>query len=301
MMDRFKLMQTYVAVVRCGSYTRAAKGLDITRAMVSRRIQDLESLLNVKLLNRSTRQLAMTGVGSDYYGSCVNMLEQMQAIEERLLDRRKTLRGSLRILSSKTFGQTMLAPLVADFCKEYPRVSVRVRLRDMAPHGMDLISEGFDLAVRTLPIRDSSLVVQEVVALPLVLVASPEYLKARGEPRTADDLVQHNCLDPSGNPHYVWELRGPDGVLESARVTGTPQVNSSTVIREAAVKGLGIAMLREYLVVDHLKSGALVRILRDHSVAARMLCIVYQKDRYLPLCTRKFIDFLTRRIKDTFQ
>lgn len=297
-MDRFRLMETYVTVVKLESYTRAAHELGVTRAMVSKRIQDLEGMLGAKLLNRNTHRLSVTPTGADYYDSCTAMLTELHALEERIQARRATPRGEIRILSTKTFGEMMLGPAVAGFCSLYPTITVHITLRDrdMAPNGMDLVSGGFDLAVRTLPVGDSSLIARPLIGLPRVLVASPHYLARCGVPRTPAQLAKHNCLDPSGSAHYTWEFAGPAG-RASIPVSGSPRANSSAVIRQAAVKGLGIAMLSEYVVADHLHDGTLVRILEDHAIAERKLYVVYQKDRYQPMRIRIFINHLTACLK----
>jgi DNA-binding transcriptional LysR family regulator len=297
-MDRLKLMETYATVVRLGSYTRAAQELGVTRAMVSKRIQDLEAGLSVKLLNRNTHRLSPTMAGADYYENCVTLLTEMNALEERMQAKRKVPRGEISILSSKTFSETMLGPIVADFCRGHPGISVRIALRDRdaTPQGMDVITGGFDLAIRTLPGRDSALVARPIVGLPRVLVAAPEYLAQNGTPRAPADLARHSCLDPSGASHSNWNFRGPKG-RAAVRISGTVRANSSVVVRQAALAGLGIALLREYLVMDDIAQGTLVRVLDDHAIDERTLYVVYQKDRFQPARVRLFIDYFTARMK----
>lgn len=297
-MDRLKLMETYATVVKLGSYTRAAKELGVTRAMVSKRIQDLEAALNVKLLNRNTHRLSPTMTGTDYYENCVSLLADMHALEERMQAKRAVPRGEIKILSSKTFSETMLGPIVAEFCRLHPGISVHVALRDRdtAPQGMDVVTGGFDLAIRTLPGRDSALVARPIVGLPRVLVAAPDYLAQHGTPRTPADLARHSCLDPSGAAHSTWSFQGPKG-RSVMRISGTLRANSSIVVRHAALSGLGIAILREYLVADSLNDGTLVRVLEDHAIDERTLYVVYQKDRYQPARVRLFIDYFTGRMK----
>ena len=298
-MDRLKLMETYATVVKLGSYTRAAKQLGVTRAMVSKRIQDLEAALNVKLLNRNTHRLSPTMTGTDYYENCVSLLAEMNALEERMQAKRAVPRGAIKILSSKTFSETMLGPIVSEFCRHHPGISVHIALRDRdtSPHGMDLVTGGFDLAIRTLPARDSALVARPIVGLPRVLVAAPEYLAQHGAPRTPADLAKHSCLDPSGAAHSTWSFQGPKGRI-AVRIAGTLRANSSIVVRHAALGGLGIAILRAYLVVDSLGDGRLVQVLGDYAIDERTLYVVYQKDRYQPARVRLFIDYFTRRMKD---
>lgn len=297
-MDRLRLMETYTAVVRLGSFTRAAAELGVTRAMISRRIQDLEAALSVRLLNRDTHRLSVTAAGADYYQSSLALLAEMQALEERMQSKRASPRGEIKVLSTKTFSETVLGPIVAEFCTEHPNISVQITLRDRdtAPRGMDIVSGGFDLAIRTLPVRDSSLVARPIVGLPRVVVASPGYLARSGQPETPAELSRHNCLDPSGAPHATWGFVGPGGQT-AIRVTGTLRANSSLVVRDAALKGLGIAILREYLVIGDLNDGALVKVLDEYAIDERTLYVVYQKDRYRPIRVKLFVDYLTERMK----
>jgi DNA-binding transcriptional LysR family regulator len=298
-MDRLKLMETYATVVKLGSYTRAAKELGVTRAMVSKRIQDLEAGLSVKLLNRNTHRLSPTMAGNDYYANCVTLLAEMNALEERMQAKRKVPRGEIKILSSKTFSETMLGPIVAEFCRLNPGISVHIALRDRdaSPQGMDVVTGGFDLAIRTLPARDSALVARPIIGLPRVLVAAPDYLARHGTPRTPGDLTGHSCLDPSGASHSTWSFDGPKGRM-AARITGTVRANSSIVVRHAALSGLGIAILRAYLVAGNLADGTLVRVLEDYAIGERTLYVVYQKDRVQPARVRLFIDYFTGRMKE---
>jgi DNA-binding transcriptional LysR family regulator len=297
-MDRLKLMETYAVVVKLGSYTRAAQELGVTRAMVSKRIQDLEAALNVKLLNRNTHRLSPTMTGTDYYENCVSLLADMHALEERMQAKRAVPRGEIKILSSKTFSETMLGPIVADFCRLHSGISIHIALRDRdtAPHGMDVVNGGFDLAIRTLPGRDSALIARPIVGLPRVLVASPDYLAQHGAPRAPADLARHSCLDPSGAAHSTWSFQGPKG-RSAVRVAGTIRSNSSIVVRHAVLSGLGIAILREYLVAEAIGVGTLVRVLDGYAIDERTLYVVYQKDRYQPARVRLFIDYFTGRMK----
>lgn len=300
-MDRLKLMETYAAVVKNGSYTRAARELGVTRAMVSKRVQDLEEILDTKLLHRNTHGLSTTGVGQDYFESAIELLRQLGDIEERVQSKRGAPRGDLKVLSSKTFGETILGPIIAEFCQLYPTISVQVTLADREPvsRGLDLVGGGFDIAVRTLPVRDSSLIAKAITGLPRVLVASPGYLERHGAPARPEDLARHNCLDPSGMAQYGWDFRGKNGRgKQTVRVTGAPRANSSFVVRDAALAGLGVAILRKYLILDDIASGALVPVLADHVLDERTLYVIYQKDRRLPLRMRIFIDYLSKRVKD---
>lgn len=296
-MDRFKLMETYISVVQLGSYTRAAKELGVTRAMVSKRLQELEAKLGIKLLNRNTRRLSPTGAGQDYFDTCLNILATVQAAEERLIARRGGARGELKILCSKTFGEVVLTPIIADFCSLYPAISVQVILADMRPDSNEIVSRGFDLAIRTLPVRNSEVVARAIANMPRVLVASPAYLERHGIPRAPEDLMTHNCLDPRGAWNFTWDFIGAKG-RQTLRLRGSPAANSSTMVRRAALAGLGIAMMRRYLVADYLADRSLTAVLDSLQLGEDKLYVVYQKDRYQPARMRLFVDYLAARVHE---
>ena len=295
-MDRFRLMETYVAVAKRGSYTQAAKDLGLTRAMVSKRVSDLESALGIRLLNRNAHRVSTTAAGLDYLASCVSLLDQVSRIEDQLVDKHAAPQGELKILASKTLGDLVLAPIVGEFCAEYPKINVRLLLRDMAPHGMDLISEGFDIALRTLPVSNSSLIAKPIVRLRRALVASPAYLARAGKPGAPEDLANHNCLHPNDSLRATWKFTTKAGKLSIA-VSGRPQANSSAVVRHAALSGLGIALLSEFIIAEDLARGALVKVLPEAMTDHRMLYCVYQKDQHQPFRVKAFLDHVTRRMK----
>lgn len=298
-MDRLTLMETFATVVRLGNYSQAAKELGVTRALVSRRIQDLEAVLKVKLLNRNTHQLSLTGIGTDYYERCTSLLGELRALEESMQETHDKPHGELKLLAPKTFGEAILAPIVAMFCRDHPTISVNVTLgdTDVSPYGMDLIAGGFDLAIRTLPARDSSLIARPFPPLPRILVASPDYLEKKGMPRSPADLAKFNCMDPSGAEFFNWTLKGPTGPV-AVRVSGLPRSNSSMILRQATLQGLGIAVLRQYLVIDDLRRGALVQLLPAWQIDERKLYFIYQKDRHQPISVKTFIDYTIERVKD---
>ncbi len=296
-MDRLKLMETYVSVVGLQSYTKAARELGVTRAMVSKRIKDLELSLKVRLLNRNTQRLSLTEAGSDYYQNCVSFLGELRAIEDSLLAKRSAARGDIKILCSKTFGETTLAPIVGDFCRDYPEIKILLTLKDMGPDENDLVSRGFDMSIRTQPIDDSTLLARGLCAIPRVLVATADYLERSGSPTVPEDLVAHNCLNPDGAVAYDWAFDGPNG-RRVVRVKGSLRANSSIVIRHAARKGVGIAILSKYLVTEDLRRGTLVRVLGEYAIPSRMLYVVYPKDRYQPQRIKIFIGFLKTRMKE---
>lgn len=298
-MDIVKLMESYTAVVKLRSFTRAAREVGATRAMISKRIKMLESNLSVKLLNRNTHGLSVTAAGADYYEQCVSLLSSLRALNDRMSEKRATPRGHLRLLSTKTFSETVLGPIVSEFCAIYPDVSVQITLidRDTESYGTHLIAGGYDMGILTFPVANSAFVARQIGVLPHVLVASPKYLARCGVPVTPGNLIHHNCLDPSGAHFSNWEFHGSEGAT-TVRVTGSLRTNGTLIIRHAAIEGLGIAMLREYLVARELEQGTLVRVLESYAMEDRKIYMVYQKDSYQPTRMKIFADHLTRRMKD---
>jgi DNA-binding transcriptional LysR family regulator len=291
-MDRFKLMETFVTVVQERSYTRAAGRLGVTRAMVSRRMQDLEGHLGVRLLHRDPHGVTVSSIGSDYFESCREVLRRVWSAEEFARSEVGTPRGDLKIVSTKTIGETVVAPLIAKFCVLYPDIKVEMKL---AEGRLDYGERGYDVAIGSLPAAESNLTVRSIINLPRLLVASPQYISTHGTPRTPKDLPAHNCLDPTGAEHNTWRFRGKKG-FKNVRVSGNPRCNTSTLIRHAALQGLGIAIVREYLVADDMKNGALVQVLPDFELDKHALYAIFPTDARLPMRVRVFVDFLVESL-----
>jgi len=297
-MDRFKLMETYESVVRLGGYTPAAKELGVTRAMVSKRIFELERVLKVKLINRTTQRIGTTTAGVDYYNSCASVLANIRSVEERLVARGRDAKGELRILSSKTFGEIVLAPLLTRFCADYPGIRPNLVLRDLGCDEQDLISRGFDLSVRPQDrMKTASLIAKPIASLPRTLVAAPTYIDRCGTPATPPELSRHNCLNRNGENHHDWEFLAPRGRV-MVRVSGTFQSSSNEVIRHAVLRGFGIGLFGEYVVEADIHAGRLVRVLDSYALPERVLYVFYQKDRYQPLRVRLFISYLAAQMKE---
>lgn len=296
-MDRFKLMATYESVVRLGSFTAAAHELGVTRAMVSKRILELERVLDVRLLNRTTQKIGTTAEGADYYESCLSIVTDIRAIEERLVARHNDAKGELRILSSKTLGEIILAPILARFCSDYPEIQPHLILRNSGSEEQDLVSRGFDLSIRPQDVKVSFLVAKPIISLPRVIVAAPSYIERHGMPTTPQDLVHHNCLTPHGESDDDWQFIGPDGSI-NVHVSGTFKSTSNTVIKHAALRGVGTALLGRYVIESDIRAGRLMTLLNGYTVPPRMLHVVYQRGGKLPQRTKLFIDFLSKHIKD---
>ena len=289
-MDRMTSMATFVKVVESGGFSAAARTLSMSPSMVTAHVQSLEERLGVRLLNRSTRRVSLTEVGHAYYERCLQILAEADDADQIAQALQSTPRGTLRLNTSIAIPP-LLAPVVAEFVALYPEVSVNLTMSDRM---IDLLEEGFDLAVRNMSVPDSSLVVRRVATYRFVVCGAPGYLAARGIPRQPADLSRHNCLVYShsawGNE---WRFAGPDGE-QSVTVEGNLQANSDNALRLAAVHGQGLALAPSFLLLDEIKSGRLVPVLTEFLQAEHAINAIYPHRHHLPAKVRSFIDLLVK-------
>ena len=289
-MDRMTSMATFVKVVESGGFSAAARTLSMSPSMVTAHVQSLEERLGVRLLNRSTRRVSLTEVGHAYYERCLQILAEADDADQIAQALQSTPRGTLRLNTSIAIPP-LLAPVVAEFVALYPEVSVNLTMSDRM---IDLVEEGFDLAVRNMSVPDSSLVVRRVATYRFVVCGAPGYLAARGIPGQPADLSQHNCLVYShsawGNE---WRFAGPDGE-QSVTVEGNLQANSDNALRLAAVHGQGLALAPSFLLLDEIKSGRLVPVLTEFLQAEHAINAIYPHRHHLPAKVRSFIDLLVK-------
>jgi DNA-binding transcriptional LysR family regulator len=289
MADAFSEMAVFAKVVSTGSLSAAARELGLSPAMVSRRLAGLEARLGVRLVNRTTRSLHLTDEGASYYESCARVLADIEHANTAVSAGRNEPQGTLRVALPAAFGNQYVAPLVPEFAARYPAVQLALSLSDRT---VNLLEEGFDLAVRIAALTDSSVAARKLAPNRRVVCASPDYLRRHGTPRTPEELAEHNCLlasDFSGK----WEYKGPDGRAGAVRVAGRYVCDNWEVLREWALAGLGIALKSTWDVRRHLESGALVSLLPGYSFDTDVaIYAVYPHRRHLPAKTRAFIDFL---------
>jgi DNA-binding transcriptional LysR family regulator len=291
-MDKFQGMQLFTRVVDAGSFTAAAEGLGISRALASKLIQNLEDSLGVRLLNRTTRRISLTDAGRNYYLRVSEILSQLAEAEAEAAELQVEPRGRMRVSAPISFSVLHLAPALSDFQKRYPRVELELELSDRV---VDLVDEGFDLAIRIGKLADSSLIARRIAPACLLMVASPDYLKRAGTPRQPSDLATHNFMI------YTLATRRDEVVLErdgesmATRIHGDLLVNNGDFIAAAAVQGHGISVLPTFIITEQLRRGELVRVLESWSVPSIAIHAVYAQTRSLPAKTRALIDFLVDR------
>lgn len=293
-MDRFRTMESFVRVVRAGSFTTAASQLGLSRALVSRHVGELETRLGVRLLNRSTRSLSLTDEGTSYLEFCERVFRDIESNERAMVRTKLEPAGTLKVLAPKSFGTAHLSDAVIAFAKTQPRLRVSLLLENTPYRGTyDFSERGLDVVLCFSTMRGSSLVEQEIATLGWMACASPDYLARAGEPQTPADLSEHACLvhvDTAPNDS-IWRFEGPKGPVP-VKVRGAFFSNSAAALSKAAAAGLGVTVIPGYAVRDHIADGTLVPILPRYRVAPRPLLAVYPRTPSVPRKLQAFVEFL---------
>jgi len=292
-MDRLAAMKVFAEVARCGSFTAAAEHLDMSRVMVTRHVAALESWLETRLLQRSTRRISLTEAGEVFLTQSRQMLELSADMLERSGERDRAPRGQLRVTTSMSFGMAHLAAATAEYLTLYPEVSVDLLMIDRA---VNLIEDRVDLAVRISGELDPNLVARRIAPCHSVVCASPAYVARHGAPQRPADLAQHNCLTYSRFGKSEWRFRA-GGNETSVPVGGNLSANEATVLTQAARTDAGIALQPTYLVGPLIRSGELIRLLPDWQPPDLTIWGVYLSRQHVPATLRTLLDFLVRRFE----
>jgi len=295
-MDRLLGMEVFVRVVDCGSFAEAARALNLSRAMVSKHIQSLEDRLGVRLLNRTTRRLSLTEIGTAYYERAQTVLYDVEEAERVIGDLHIGARGTLKINAPMSFGIRHLTPALCDFHRDFPQIHVDLTLNDRY---VDLIEEGYDVAIRIGKLTDSALIARKLAPCRIILCAAPRYLAAQGTPQRPDDLAHHNSLiyTLTQKPGEI-TLQHLDGSTELAQMRGSISANNGDVLHHMAVEGAGIVALPSFIIGPSLHSGALVPVLPHYQIPPLAIHAVYPHARYLTTKVRMLIDYLVARYQD---
>ncbi|MBK6595373.1 MAG: LysR family transcriptional regulator [Burkholderiales bacterium] len=289
-MDQFRQMEAFVAVVQAGSFVQAAQRLDTSKAVVSRLIMELETALGTRLMQRTTRRLSLTDAGSDYFGRCRQILDDLADANAAASQGTVQVSGRLKINAPLTFGNLHLAPLWGEFLKLYPQVELDISLTDRL---VDLVEEGYDLAVRISSQADSSLVSRTLAHDQMVVCASPHYLRQAPPITSLQDLARHSVMA------YSWWSGGDVWQLEDAlgghhQVTTHPRLhaNSGDTCRAAALADQGVIFQPAFLVGDDIRQGRLMRLLPDLHGPRIAIHAIYPSRKHLPGKVRAMVDFL---------
>src|SRR5947209_7611227 len=290
-MTDFDDILAFTRVVELASYTKAARRLGISKSMVSRRVARLEGKLGTRLLVRSTRGLTPTEAGRAFAARAGRAFAELQEAETEVKESERDPSGVLRIAAPLSFGILHLGPALAEFAQQYPRISISVSCSDRF---VDLVEDGFDVAVRIGVLKDSSLVARKLSPIRALLAASPDYLARHGRPATPRALLQHRCLTYSGaGSEEQWRFR-VGGRWQAIKPAGLFRADNGEALRDAAVAGLGITALPSFILSPALESGALEPILTHFAVPERGLYVLRHAGPP-PLRLRLLIDFLAAR------
>ncbi len=292
-MDRYLEMQTFCAVVDAGSFVRAAEALGLSKAAVSRYVGDLEARLGVRLLHRTTRRLSLTEEGEVFVARCRDLLAGVEEAEAELGSRSAAARGLLRVNAPVTFGILHLAPLWGPFRALHPQVRLDVTLSDRV---VDLVEEGYDLAIRIATLPSSTLVSRHLASTRVVLCASPQYLAARGTPRHPLELAGHTIIGYtywSGGDE--WQFDGPDGRV-GVRTAPCMTTNSGDTCRAMALAHQGVILQPTFLVGEDLAAGRLVELMPEYRSIELGIYAIYPTRKHVAPKVRALIDFLVQRL-----
>jgi DNA-binding transcriptional LysR family regulator len=290
-MDRLTSLTAFVQVVDSGGFSAAGRHLNMSTTMVSNHVQALEDRLGARLLNRTTRKVSLTEVGKAYYDRCTQILTDLEQADEVAGALQSTPRGTLRVYTA-THIVPFIAAAVAEFLLAHPEVKVDLT---MGERTIDLIDEGFDLAIRLAPPPDSSLIVRSLATWRHVLCCSPDYLETHGPLQQLSELASHNCVRHVLYPYQDdWHFVDRKGAPASVRISGNLVTNSGEALRVAALQSVGICLAAGFLVADDLKTGRLVRLLPDYRPVEFAMNAVYPHRHHLTAKVRIFIDLLAR-------
>lgn len=296
-MDRLRALEVFVEVVRKEGFARAADALDTSPANVTRYISDLESHLQTRLLNRSSRKMSLTPSGEALYERARSILEEVQEAEAIVSSAAVHPRGVLRINAPLSFGVQHLAALWPKFLQQHPDVQLDIALIDRV---VDIVEEGYDMAIRISRAGSASNVARKLATSRNVLCAAPAYLARRGTPQAPAELAQHDCIVYTYNPTGdEWQLSDAAGKPHPVKVRGTLHTNNGDTARAAALGGLGIIWQPTFLIGADLAAGRLLPLLPDYRMPDIDILAVYPSRRHLSAKVRAMVDFLVQEFAGT--
>ncbi len=291
-MDKLSSMQIFVRVVEKGGFSAAAEVSGISPTMAGKHVRQLEEQLGVRLLNRTTRRQSLTEIGQHYFERCKQALLEIEAADASVKEMQLVPRGVLRVTAPVTFGSLMLTDVIAEYLSQYPEVELDLSLNDRA---VDLIEEGFEVAIRIGDLPDSSLIARPLQPYRVVVCAAPAYLEKYGTPQIPAHLRDHNCLY---FVHVVsnnrWQFFGPAG-KEVIEVCGSFRANNGWALRTAALNGIGIIMQPEALLAEEIASGRLVRLLENYELSHRAMHVLIPSNRKTTPKLKTFVQFVLER------
>ncbi|KWA22140.1 LysR family transcriptional regulator [Burkholderia territorii] len=297
LIDDLPALETFARIVSAGSLSAAARELDLSLSVVSKRLAHLESRLGMRLLHRTTRQQTLTDDGAQFHAQVLRILAEIDRAETLMSDRRGTVGGVLRVTAPGELGRLRIAPLVAAFQRRHPELTVHLMLTDTI---VDLLAHDIDVAVRIGSLADSTMIARELAPNHRVLCASSGYLAVHGQPTHPAELRAHRCIVMGDQPRTEWRFDGAQGAV-TVEVTAALLTNDGGAARTLALEGAGIALKSIWDVGADLQAGRLVRVLPTFAAPAAPLHAVYPGGRHVPLRVRTFVDYLRDQLRDTWR
>lgn len=292
-MDRLAAIQVFAQVVAAGSFAKAAERLGLSTSAASRQVAELEAHLQTRLLNRTTRRVSLTESGRQFFERAVQLMADLAEAEQEASSAAVVPRGTIRLTTSVNFGVRHVGPAIAEFLQRHPEVRFDVSLSDRV---VDLVEEGFDLAIRIGPPGADNLVARKLGETRLVPCASPQYLAKHGAPKAPEDLAQHNCFTYEYvSPRHVWRFRDRSGAERSVRVAGGLHSNNGDLLAEVAAQGMGIVFEPAFIVGPEVRAGRLVPLLQDFVPPPVPIYALYPSRKHLSAKVRRFVEFLVER------
>ena len=290
-MDRAAEMHMFVRAVDRGSFSSAARDLDLTPSAVSKQIRRLEDRLGVRLFNRTTRRVSLTEVGRAYYERCARIINEIDETEEAATSLNENPRGTLRVAATVAFGRVEVLPRIQDFLERYPELNIEFELTDRQ---VDLIEEGIDVAIQWREqMDDPSLIARRLCVNRRIICASPHYIEQHGAPATPEELLSHNCLTLYEVSQFNdWAFEDPVQGYRTLHVGGNFRANTADALYEAALAGVGLARLSTWLVMPAIRRGDLVPVLPQYPHERSAYFLLYPHRRHLSRKVRAFVDFL---------
>lgn len=295
-MDTLTRMRAFIDVVEAEGFSAAARKIGRSKALLSKYVRELEDELGALLLNRTTRQFSLTETGHTYYKRATELVREIDTLAETVRESASDVKGRIKLTAPRTFGDAQIGHSLVDFAKEHPDITLEIHLDDRF---VDLVEEGFDLAIRITRLSDSSMIARRLAPFRVRICGSPELIARVGTPKRPQDLSKMPCIiDTNGRWLSNWQFQRENGEIVSVPVSGPIEANSPLTTRAAACVGLGFAILPDFIAASALESGDLVAVLDEFAPQGGGIFAVYPHRRYLPAKIRVFVDFLARWFKE---
>ena len=291
-MDTLTRMRAFIDVVEAEGFSAAARKIGRSKALLSKYVRELEDELGALLLNRTTRQFSLTEAGHTYYKRASEILREIDSLADTVRDSSGAVRGRIKLTAPRTFAAAPIGQSLIDFAKEHPDIVLDIHLDDRF---VDLVEEGYDLAIRITRLESSSLIARKLSPFGIKICGAPELIEKVGRPMRPQDLTRMPCvIDTNGRWLSNWPFVNDEGEPMTVPVTGRLEVNSPQSVRAAAIAGLGFATMPDFIARPALEDGTLVSVLDEFVPAGGGIFAVYPHRRYLPAKVRAFVDYLAQ-------